>query len=144
MCSPSSLDVFLFWLHYSALISLSFSPFYSHQAQTTCWDHPKMTELYQALGKQLNTIKLCSYIFYVSTSHWGTVMWTHTSSNTPTRRWSHTELDFFTWTSNYNLIFHPTPEMSTALSLTRGQLGQPYNHSFELIMIKGRLLCVLI
>ena len=24
---------------------------YSHQAQTTCWDHPKMTELYQTLGK---------------------------------------------------------------------------------------------
>lgn len=23
----------------------------SHQAQTTCWDHPKMTELYQTLGK---------------------------------------------------------------------------------------------
>lgn len=23
----------------------------SHQAQTTCWDHPKMTELYQALGE---------------------------------------------------------------------------------------------
>ena len=22
-----------------------------HQAQTTCWDHPKMTELYQTLGK---------------------------------------------------------------------------------------------
>ncbi|PWA18812.1 hypothetical protein CCH79_00005675 [Gambusia affinis] len=26
-------------------------PYYiNHQAQTTCWDHPKMTELYQALG----------------------------------------------------------------------------------------------
>lgn len=24
----------------------------SHQAQTTCWDHPKMTELYQTLGKK--------------------------------------------------------------------------------------------
>lgn len=24
----------------------------SHQAQTTCWDHPKMTELYQALGER--------------------------------------------------------------------------------------------
>lgn len=33
-------------------VSVSFfrsSP--SHQAQTTCWDHPKMTELYQALGE---------------------------------------------------------------------------------------------
>uniref|UniRef100_A0A7M4ETC0 Dystrophin related protein 2 n=1 Tax=Crocodylus porosus TaxID=8502 RepID=A0A7M4ETC0_CROPO len=27
-------------------------PYYiNHQAQTTCWDHPKMTELYQTLGK---------------------------------------------------------------------------------------------
>lgn len=25
----------------------------SHQAQTTCWDHPKMTELYQTLGKNV-------------------------------------------------------------------------------------------
>lgn len=24
----------------------------SHQAQTTCWDHPKMTELYQTLGEE--------------------------------------------------------------------------------------------
>lgn len=23
----------------------------SHETQTTCWDHPKMTELYQSLGK---------------------------------------------------------------------------------------------
>lgn len=27
--------------------------FHSHQSQTTCWDHPKMTELYQSLGKDL-------------------------------------------------------------------------------------------
>lgn len=25
----------------------------SHETQTTCWDHPKMTELYQSLGKTL-------------------------------------------------------------------------------------------
>uniref|UniRef100_A0A8C4GMP5 Dystrophin related protein 2 n=1 Tax=Dicentrarchus labrax TaxID=13489 RepID=A0A8C4GMP5_DICLA len=32
----------------------------SHQAQTTCWDHPKMTELYQALA-DLNNIKFSAY-----------------------------------------------------------------------------------
>lgn len=127
----------MFLLHVFSLFSLCFSifgfttsplslslHFYSHQAQTTCWDHPKMTELYHALGE---TVKLCSSVFYASTSQWGTVMWTHTCSNTQTRRWSYTERDFFTWTSNYNLIFHPTPEMSTALVLTRGQLV--HNHS---------------
>uniref|UniRef100_A0A3Q1BZ94 Dystrophin related protein 2 n=1 Tax=Amphiprion ocellaris TaxID=80972 RepID=A0A3Q1BZ94_AMPOC len=31
-----------------------------HQAQTTCWDHPKMTELYQALA-DLNNIKFSAY-----------------------------------------------------------------------------------
>lgn len=25
---------------------------FSHQTQTTCWDHPKMTELFQSLGKK--------------------------------------------------------------------------------------------
>uniref|UniRef100_A0A8C9VE43 Dystrophin related protein 2 n=1 Tax=Scleropages formosus TaxID=113540 RepID=A0A8C9VE43_SCLFO len=36
-------------------------PYYiNHQAQTTCWDHPKMTELYQALG-DLNNIKFSAY-----------------------------------------------------------------------------------
>ncbi|KFP52886.1 Dystrophin-related protein 2, partial [Cathartes aura] len=32
----------------------------SHQAQTTCWDHPKMTELYQTLA-DLNNIKFSAY-----------------------------------------------------------------------------------
>uniref|UniRef100_A0A8C5H229 ZZ-type domain-containing protein n=1 Tax=Gouania willdenowi TaxID=441366 RepID=A0A8C5H229_GOUWI len=32
----------------------------THQAQTTCWDHPKMTELYQALA-DLNNIKFSAY-----------------------------------------------------------------------------------
>uniref|UniRef100_A0A8C9VIX9 Dystrophin related protein 2 n=1 Tax=Scleropages formosus TaxID=113540 RepID=A0A8C9VIX9_SCLFO len=36
------------------------SCFFSHQAQTTCWDHPKMTELYQALA-DLNNIKFSAY-----------------------------------------------------------------------------------
>uniref|UniRef100_A0AAZ3PJR7 ZZ-type domain-containing protein n=1 Tax=Oncorhynchus tshawytscha TaxID=74940 RepID=A0AAZ3PJR7_ONCTS len=31
-----------------------------HQAQTTCWDHPKMTELYQVLA-DLNNIKFSAY-----------------------------------------------------------------------------------
>uniref|UniRef100_A0AAY4EJB9 Dystrophin related protein 2 n=1 Tax=Denticeps clupeoides TaxID=299321 RepID=A0AAY4EJB9_9TELE len=36
-------------------------PYYiNHQAQTTCWDHPKMTELYQALP-DLNNIKFSAY-----------------------------------------------------------------------------------
>uniref|UniRef100_A0A8B9ZK87 Dystrophin related protein 2 n=1 Tax=Anas platyrhynchos TaxID=8839 RepID=A0A8B9ZK87_ANAPL len=31
-------------------------PYYiNHQAQTTCWDHPKMTELYQTLGEEAAT-----------------------------------------------------------------------------------------
>uniref|UniRef100_A0A8C1I0M7 Dystrophin related protein 2 n=1 Tax=Cyprinus carpio carpio TaxID=630221 RepID=A0A8C1I0M7_CYPCA len=36
-------------------------PYYiNHQAQTTCWDHPKMTELYQALA-DLNNIRFSAY-----------------------------------------------------------------------------------
>uniref|UniRef100_A0A8C7PJA6 Dystrophin related protein 2 n=1 Tax=Oncorhynchus mykiss TaxID=8022 RepID=A0A8C7PJA6_ONCMY len=36
-------------------------PYYiNHQGQTTCWDHPKMTELYQALA-DLNNIKFSAY-----------------------------------------------------------------------------------
>uniref|UniRef100_A0A8C7TPB6 Dystrophin related protein 2 n=1 Tax=Oncorhynchus mykiss TaxID=8022 RepID=A0A8C7TPB6_ONCMY len=36
-------------------------PYYiNHQAQTTCWDHPKMTELYQVLA-DLNNIKFSAY-----------------------------------------------------------------------------------
>lgn len=27
--------------------------YFSHETQTTCWDHPKMTELYQSLGKDM-------------------------------------------------------------------------------------------
>ncbi|KFQ88439.1 Dystrophin-related protein 2, partial [Phoenicopterus ruber ruber] len=50
--------------HGSCLIpSLTLVSFYfpsSHQAQTTCWDHPKMTELYQTLA-DLNNIKFSAY-----------------------------------------------------------------------------------
>uniref|UniRef100_A0A8D0HIU4 Dystrophin related protein 2 n=1 Tax=Sphenodon punctatus TaxID=8508 RepID=A0A8D0HIU4_SPHPU len=36
-------------------------PYYiNHHAQTTCWDHPKMTELYQTLA-DLNNIKFSAY-----------------------------------------------------------------------------------
>uniref|UniRef100_A0A674D0K7 Dystrophin related protein 2 n=1 Tax=Salmo trutta TaxID=8032 RepID=A0A674D0K7_SALTR len=36
-------------------------PYYiNHQTQTTCWDHPKMTELYQVLA-DLNNIKFSAY-----------------------------------------------------------------------------------
>lgn len=45
-----------FKTHGSYLISSLTLGFYfpsSHQAQTTCWDHPKMTELYQTLGKEI-------------------------------------------------------------------------------------------
>ncbi|XP_072126649.1 dystrophin-related protein 2 isoform X2 [Mobula birostris] len=36
-------------------------PYYiNHQGQTTCWDHPKMTELYQSLAA-LNNIKFSAY-----------------------------------------------------------------------------------
>uniref|UniRef100_A0A3P8UMV0 Utrophin n=1 Tax=Cynoglossus semilaevis TaxID=244447 RepID=A0A3P8UMV0_CYNSE len=34
--------------------------FFSHQTQTTCWDHPKMTELYQSLG-DLNNVRFSAY-----------------------------------------------------------------------------------
>uniref|UniRef100_A0A7N6ANK1 Utrophin n=1 Tax=Anabas testudineus TaxID=64144 RepID=A0A7N6ANK1_ANATE len=36
-------------------------PYYiNHQTQTTCWDHPKMTELYQSLG-DLNNVRFSAY-----------------------------------------------------------------------------------
>uniref|UniRef100_A0A8C2ZFM6 Utrophin n=1 Tax=Cyclopterus lumpus TaxID=8103 RepID=A0A8C2ZFM6_CYCLU len=33
---------------------------FSHQTQTTCWDHPKMTELYQSLA-DLNNVRFSAY-----------------------------------------------------------------------------------
>uniref|UniRef100_A0A5F8H924 Utrophin n=1 Tax=Monodelphis domestica TaxID=13616 RepID=A0A5F8H924_MONDO len=36
-------------------------PYYiNHQTQTTCWDHPKMTELFQSLG-DLNNVRFSAY-----------------------------------------------------------------------------------
>uniref|UniRef100_A0A096LWY2 Dystrophin n=1 Tax=Poecilia formosa TaxID=48698 RepID=A0A096LWY2_POEFO len=36
-------------------------PYYiNHQTQTTCWDHPKMTELYQSLA-DLNNVRFSAY-----------------------------------------------------------------------------------
>lgn len=40
----------------------------SHQAQTTCWDHPKMTELYQTLGKNsgfLYRVEIYTAVFFL-------------------------------------------------------------------------------
>uniref|UniRef100_A0A3B3SV16 ZZ-type domain-containing protein n=1 Tax=Paramormyrops kingsleyae TaxID=1676925 RepID=A0A3B3SV16_9TELE len=44
------------------LIHLPFSClfFFSHQTQTTCWDHPKMTELFHSLG-DLNNVRFSAY-----------------------------------------------------------------------------------
>ncbi|KAG9484132.1 hypothetical protein GDO78_009832 [Eleutherodactylus coqui] len=42
-------------------ISLNKVPYYiNHQTQTTCWDHPKMTELFQSLG-DLNNVRFSAY-----------------------------------------------------------------------------------
>ncbi|XP_018120690.2 utrophin isoform X2 [Xenopus laevis] len=42
-------------------VSLNKVPYYiNHQTQTTCWDHPKMTELYQSLG-DLNNVRFSAY-----------------------------------------------------------------------------------
>uniref|UniRef100_A0A2I3RDJ6 ZZ-type domain-containing protein n=1 Tax=Pan troglodytes TaxID=9598 RepID=A0A2I3RDJ6_PANTR len=34
--------------------------YFSHETQTTCWDHPKMTELYQSLA-DLNNVRFSAY-----------------------------------------------------------------------------------
>lgn len=36
----------------------------SHETQTTCWDHPKMTELYQSLGKTSIPDVWCFFFFF--------------------------------------------------------------------------------
>ncbi|KAM9317369.1 utrophin [Gastrophryne carolinensis] len=42
-------------------VSLNKVPYYiNHQSQTTCWDHPKMTELFQSLG-DLNNVRFSAY-----------------------------------------------------------------------------------
>ncbi|XP_069625224.1 utrophin isoform X1 [Ranitomeya imitator] len=42
-------------------VSLNKVPYYiNHQTQTTCWDHPKMTELFQSLG-DLNNVRFSAY-----------------------------------------------------------------------------------
>ncbi|XP_068088193.1 utrophin isoform X3 [Hyperolius riggenbachi] len=41
-------------------VSPSLSYGHSHQTQTTCWDHPKMTELFQSLG-DLNNVRFSAY-----------------------------------------------------------------------------------
>lgn len=83
-------------------LSLSAS---SHQAQTTCWDHPKMTELYQALGM---AAKLPLSFFIFSPLHWGRVI--STASPCPLLIWN---------TSH-------TPETTASLQLT---WRQPFSGS---------------
>ncbi|XP_047659645.1 dystrophin isoform X2 [Tachysurus fulvidraco] len=42
-------------------VSQNSVPYYiNHQTQTTCWDHPKMTELYQSLA-DLNNVRFSAY-----------------------------------------------------------------------------------
>uniref|UniRef100_A0A8C5WLA7 Utrophin n=1 Tax=Leptobrachium leishanense TaxID=445787 RepID=A0A8C5WLA7_9ANUR len=42
-------------------VSLNKVPYYiNHDTQTTCWDHPKMTELFQSLG-DLNNVRFSAY-----------------------------------------------------------------------------------
>ncbi|XP_067339079.1 utrophin isoform X3 [Channa argus] len=48
-------------LPWQRAVSLNKVPYYiNHQTQTTCWDHPKMTELYQSLG-DLNNVRFSAY-----------------------------------------------------------------------------------
>ncbi|XP_063774009.1 utrophin isoform X3 [Pseudophryne corroboree] len=42
-------------------VSLNKVPYYiNHETQSTCWDHPKMTELFQSLG-DLNNVRFSAY-----------------------------------------------------------------------------------
>ncbi|KAG8444197.1 hypothetical protein GDO86_009399 [Hymenochirus boettgeri] len=42
-------------------VSLNKVPYYiNHETQTTCWDHPKMTEMFQSLG-DLNNVRFSAY-----------------------------------------------------------------------------------
>ncbi|XP_063299176.1 utrophin isoform X1 [Pelobates fuscus] len=42
-------------------VSLNKVPYYiNHQTQTTCWDHPQMTDLFQSLG-DLNNVRFSAY-----------------------------------------------------------------------------------
>ncbi|KAG7486436.1 utrophin isoform X5 [Solea senegalensis] len=48
-------------LPWQRAVSQNKVPYYiNHQTQTTCWDHPKMTELYQSLG-DLNNVRFSAY-----------------------------------------------------------------------------------
>uniref|UniRef100_A0A4W6CVS0 Utrophin n=1 Tax=Lates calcarifer TaxID=8187 RepID=A0A4W6CVS0_LATCA len=62
------LSFFLSHTHFSSVqlpwqraVSQNKVPYYiNHQTQTTCWDHPKMTELYQSLA-DLNNVRFSAY-----------------------------------------------------------------------------------
>ncbi|KAM4713318.1 utrophin isoform 4-T4 [Anableps anableps] len=48
-------------LPWQRAVSQNKVPYYiNHQTQTTCWDHPKMTELYQSLA-DLNNVRFSAY-----------------------------------------------------------------------------------
>eukprot|EP00063_Salmo_salar_P025814 XP_014000649.1 PREDICTED: utrophin-like isoform X2 [Salmo salar] len=48
-------------LPWQRAVSQNKVPYYiNHQTQTTCWDHPKMTELYQSLAN-LNNVRFSAY-----------------------------------------------------------------------------------
>ncbi|XP_075869628.1 utrophin isoform X3 [Nelusetta ayraudi] len=48
-------------LPWQRAVSQNKVPYYiNHQSQTTCWDHPKMTELYQSLA-DLNNVRFSAY-----------------------------------------------------------------------------------
>ncbi|KAJ8409708.1 hypothetical protein AAFF_G00217670, partial [Aldrovandia affinis] len=48
-------------LPWQRAVSQNKVPYYiNHQTQTTCWDHPKMTELFQTLG-DLNNVRFSAY-----------------------------------------------------------------------------------
>ncbi|XP_036405423.1 utrophin isoform X2 [Megalops cyprinoides] len=48
-------------LPWQRAVSQNKVPYYiNHQTQTTCWDHPKMTELFQSLG-DLNNVRFSAY-----------------------------------------------------------------------------------
>ncbi|XP_035276172.1 LOW QUALITY PROTEIN: dystrophin [Anguilla anguilla] len=48
-------------LPWQRAVSQNKVPYYiNHQTQTTCWDHPKMTELFQSMG-DLNNVRFSAY-----------------------------------------------------------------------------------
>lgn len=61
---PADFIVIITFLGLPNITALLFCCACSHQTQTTCWDHPKMTELYQSLG--WNTLMHELHVFFCS------------------------------------------------------------------------------